>query len=237
MMVSVEGYIIDDNSAGSVILEPIAIKSTDGLPGSYWIITQKTDDAELRGVAENFISMANAENGFDPYEFVKESEVLKEHRSDFCSFYIDAWTWTGEIGGHSGSLVVLIIEAFQYYLNRAEELYGEGNLVRAWFYGESIRHPAPVVVFEAKDGTKRYLYGSRYDPEEIDYERIQELAAEGMKEAYTHFKEHPDAWDAAENRWVETLERIERDAVKENGYYRLRGPSLDEEMNENEEVR
>jgi len=236
-MVSVMGYTIGEGSAGSVILEPMVIKATDGLPGSYWILAQKTNDAELRGIVERFISMANAENGFDPYEFVKKCEVLKEHSSDFCSFYIDAWTWTGEIGSHSGSLAVLIIEAFPYYLNRAEDLYGEGNLVRAWFYAASIRNPAPVVIFETRDGAKHYLYGSRYDPEEIDYERVQELAAAGMEEAYTHFKEHPDAWSAAESRWTETHERIESDAIKENGYYKLRGPNLDDEMDEDKDRR
>jgi hypothetical protein len=237
MMVSVMGYIIDESSAGSVILEPIAVKSTDGLPGYYWILSQKTDDAELRKAAKNVISMVNAENGFNPYVLEKECEVLKERYRDFCTFYVNAWTWYGEIGYHSSTMDAHVVNEFQYYLNLAEELSGEDDFVRARFYAANIRPSSPVVVFETREGIRRYLCGPRDNVEEIDYERVKELAAEGMKEAYTHFKEHPDAWDAAESRWVETLRRIEREARKENGYYKLQGPGLDFETDENEEGR
>jgi len=220
-MVSAEGIGIGENSVGSAILEPILIRCVDGSPSYYWVISHKTNDLNVRKVAESVIAMANAEGGFDPYEFNEACGFLLVSRNEFCTFYAEAWTWAGDIGMHSGELNVHIINEFGRYLEIAEEKFGKGNLIKAKLYAAGVLPSSPVIVFETKDGKKRYLYDHDNDVVEVAGEYVWGVYREWWAKAFNNYQNHSAEWDMAKTRWADTLTRIEGQAKKEGGYYRV----------------
>jgi hypothetical protein len=227
MLVSARGSPPGKGWVGKPILEPIVIKSSNGEVCHYWLMGYKGDDTNVRNVAENAIAMLNADDGFNPYEFLKLWEILKTYSREFSNFYVDAWTWKTGIGGTGGGDLPGFLYYFKSYLYFAEALYSEGNILNTKILLTGIEPYGWLYAFDVRNLGKRYIYdypdgseGGR-NRAEIDKYGIREVALGRMARLYDHYKTTPDHYDEAEANWAETLEFIKKHAVKKDGYYRL----------------
>jgi hypothetical protein len=233
MLVSARGAPPGEGWEGKPILEPIVIKSFDGEVCHYWLMGYKGDDTAVRNVAEDAIAMLNADDGFNPYAFLKLWEILKTHSREFSDFYVEAWTWDYGIK-LTGCSVPGFLHDFKSYLYFAETLYGEGNIRKTKILVTGVYPSGWLYAFDVRGGGWRYIYdypdgsygGIRRG--EIDEDGIREVALGRMARLYNHFKTTPESYDEAEAEWAETLEYIKANAVKRDGYYRLQHSWEDE---------
>jgi len=229
MLVSARGFTYGENWAGKPILEPIVIKSFEGEVYSYWLMAYKGDDAGVRDTAEEVIAMLNADEGFDPYEFLDLWEILTSISWEFYGFFVYGWTWDCGFGASGGDVPGFLYD-FKSYLNFAEALYGEGNILKTKILVTGIQPYGWLYAFDVRNLGKRYIYDYPDGSEggihrgEIDKDGIREVALGRMARLYDHYQRTPEHYDQAEAKWVETLEYIKENAVKEGGYYRLPRP-------------
>jgi hypothetical protein len=222
MLVSAKGVPPRNDLRPSQILEPIFAKCIDGLPGYYLLLSYKGKDTGVRDNAEEIIAMLNSANGFDPYALAEKYDVIKKYRYDFCTFFVDAWTWTGVIGLETSALSIYLLDDLPVYVALAEEHLGVRAIATAKLFAPGVLHSMPVLAFENSGGGILYVRGPAERLTVIDKTELENMGKEQLDRFYARFKSYPDGSDRAKERWAETINQINREAVKVDGYYEVR---------------